>query len=1227
MRDKFKRAFTLVELVVVIAVVAILSAVAVGSYFGVVVNANKSADETTLKQANDILKNHVVMDGAKNTSIFEALEDLESDGLSEDTLVTKTEGSFFYWDKVNDQLGLGNTSTKINDYDNVAILNNTALFDTDFDSSIKCSIYLSLDDLTKDVIYKNFTYNSNTNTLTLNEAANIDTSNFSSNLNLIINDKYSDGEESIVKEIIVKTSQSQNITCDFSKGTVYHYGDANNIIITAIASECWHEFGTVESISLTEGHIYLEESSLIRSGSIEILSNNVGIHNKDYTYSLSVEIGGDCTLSTLEALKGIIKDKTENVTFKGKAVDKTKEELNSLPSWAVCYIDSENTITPYDSLENALDACNNSKTSTTSETIVMIPGDSTTIYTYSGTHTLGSNDTLILPYDSNENYHEEVKDTSSTFADNNASSYRKCRLELGVDENGKEVDAILNINSGAKVYIGGKRRGQGYTAEDYAEIYMSDKASINNYGTIYSYGFIKENTDNKSSINCKSGSSIYLPMVIYDWGSAGAALAKENNDAFVSNRYDFPNVRPTINAVYGSNIVGMVYTYGSSAGQIIEEAKVFSTNDAMFLATGSNAFLSFNFYDSNTSLTKSDTAHKSKIIASGNFELSHIAITVKYSIISYTIDSADFYLPIPGNFDISFDNGTLSLPNKIKFLPGSTVTLGKSGTCIMNNNVVFYQSNSYTNSSGTTVTMPSSISTSAAKFINNGTLKINAKFSGFIQTSSSNSKIITGSNFAIVDDCYEVKTSGNGLNTTGTKIGPFAFDATGYIGSSTTNVSFSPLSYYVGKGTYWEKLGVNTYTISFTVNPNDDFNNYTDADFEYVLIANYQRSETQYKINNSNYYNPITLLEGTTYTITANTAAASISSTSGTANANDTISIKCNKGIKKYVINVNYTDLDNSSSNKTSEATYYVYLYKNESDIDSVGTVTLSKDSTIGYVYDGYYVEICKDNNGLEETIQMDSQTYSLNSRFKVTNSISIASTYNSSCIVEGTLISMADGSQKKVEEVKAGDTILSFNHFTGNFEPTKILGLINHGKSEYKVLNLYFEDGTNIGVVNEHLFLESESGKYIALNLDNVEKYVGKEFLKAENGKLIKSKLLSFEIKEEYTTSYSIISYENINAITDGYISATPSLSWAVNYFALDENYIVDKENYNSDLESYGEYSYEDWKDLISYDLYEGLNVRYFKVAIGKGLVTYEQLLKYIEYYSYLVKSGEWSK
>lgn len=70
---KFKKGFTLVELVVVIAVIAVLAAVSVGAYFGVTDSANSSAAEQYKKQIKDLWIMFSVSSNYQNGSTDEIL--------------------------------------------------------------------------------------------------------------------------------------------------------------------------------------------------------------------------------------------------------------------------------------------------------------------------------------------------------------------------------------------------------------------------------------------------------------------------------------------------------------------------------------------------------------------------------------------------------------------------------------------------------------------------------------------------------------------------------------------------------------------------------------------------------------------------------------------------------------------------------------------------------------------------------------------------------------------------------------------------------------------------------------------------------------------------------------------------------------------------------------------------------------------------------------------------
>lgn len=68
---RIKKGFTLVELVVVIAVIAILGAVAVGAYFGITESANHSRVTSEIKELYNLLRLDIIANGKKENVTFE----------------------------------------------------------------------------------------------------------------------------------------------------------------------------------------------------------------------------------------------------------------------------------------------------------------------------------------------------------------------------------------------------------------------------------------------------------------------------------------------------------------------------------------------------------------------------------------------------------------------------------------------------------------------------------------------------------------------------------------------------------------------------------------------------------------------------------------------------------------------------------------------------------------------------------------------------------------------------------------------------------------------------------------------------------------------------------------------------------------------------------------------------------------------------------------------------
>lgn len=216
-------------------------------------------------------------------------------------------------------------------------------------------------------------------------------------------------------------------------------------------------------------------------------------------------------------------------------------------------------------------------------------------------------------------------------------------------------------------------------------------------------------------------------------------------------------------------------------------------------------------------------------------------------------------------------------------------------------------------------------------------------------------------------------------------------------------------------------------------------------------------------------------------------------------------------------------------------------------------------------------------------------------------------------CFADGTPILMADGTYQTIENIKLGEYIQTINHETGKVENQKVFAIVEKEAGNYEVLRLKFSNGKYIDVLFEHGFFDMNLLQYVQINKHNVSNYVGHSFYSIDG----KVQLEGYDIFNTYTHIWSIASYKNINAFANGMLSVSDDIEGFYNIFEYDENLKYNPEAYERDLQLYGLFSYEELKHLISYEMYEGLNAKYLKVAIGKGLVTMEKLLQYLEKYS----------
>ena len=100
MKRNTKKGFTIVELIIVIAVIAVLAAVLIPTFSNLIQKANVAADTTLIKNLNTALAMDTSV--SKHVTMTQALEATKENGFDVEKIVARATDNKIVWDSVND---------------------------------------------------------------------------------------------------------------------------------------------------------------------------------------------------------------------------------------------------------------------------------------------------------------------------------------------------------------------------------------------------------------------------------------------------------------------------------------------------------------------------------------------------------------------------------------------------------------------------------------------------------------------------------------------------------------------------------------------------------------------------------------------------------------------------------------------------------------------------------------------------------------------------------------------------------------------------------------------------------------------------------------------------------------------------------------------------------------------------------------------------------------------
>ena len=288
-----------------------------------------------------------------------------------------------------------------------------------------------------------------------------------------------------------------------------------------------------------------------------------------------------------------------------------------------------------------------------------------------------------------------------------------------------------------------------------------------------------------------------------------------------------------------------------------------------------------------------------------------------------------------------------------------------------------------------------------------------------------------------------------------------------------------------------------------------------------------------------------------------------------------------------------------------------VYIYPQSLDNDNyVRAKTTNQDFDVKITY------TFTDPNGqsISQTMRWYNEK-STNSKvstiqwkdFDSTNGKSSSST----CIAEGSMITMADGSKKAVEDVRRGDLVMAFDHVTGKvvYKEVALVGK-TYAENYYKSV-FVFDDGTELMAINEHGIFDLDLNQYVNIGHDNYQDYIGHRFVSVDsNGNVGVKYLVNVISTVESGYKYDVVTNETLTYVVEDTLSVSHEIVMIMNSFAFGEDMTYDAESMQTDIEKYGLYTYEDFAEYCDRATFEKYNMAMMKVGVGKGIYTYEHIV-----------------
>lgn len=267
MKASKKRGFTIIELVIVIAVIAILAAVLIPTFANIIQKANVANDVALARNMNTILIADEATNG-RSTDMYDVLIALEQGGFKLENLNPRADGNVFAWDKANNQIVyLEKGSAK-------------PIFQAKEIGANKGDLYITTRKAEVFADYPGYSYyfaSDISGNITLDEGSCLDTGEFALNGDVSVKTN---------KDVEIQGTINGTITVDSANGKITNYSVVKNVVIVNTAPTSYHERGhVVEAMEIQNsltGKVVLENDAYVDKLTNNKTSGKGTVENKGY---------------------------------------------------------------------------------------------------------------------------------------------------------------------------------------------------------------------------------------------------------------------------------------------------------------------------------------------------------------------------------------------------------------------------------------------------------------------------------------------------------------------------------------------------------------------------------------------------------------------------------------------------------------------------------------------------------------------------------------------------------------------------------------------------------------------------------------------------------------------------------------------------------------------------------------------------------------------------------